>query len=80
MQRVGRPMDAFEQVAWETVEIRSVADQVVVHATILARTKAGGAIQQEFGAVCGRFTGGKVGELSYYRSWPEALKAVGLDG
>lgn len=80
LRRVFAWQDAFDRLIWDPLEIRGVGDRVVVHARIVAETKAGGEIQQEFAAMCARISGGLVGELRMFRTWPEALDAVGADG
>jgi hypothetical protein len=67
----------FDRLVWEPIEVRAVGARVVVHARLLGETKTGGGIQQEFGALCSEIRDGKVGELRFFRTWPEALAAAG---
>lgn len=72
-------MDEFDDLLWEVHEIRDAGQEVLIHATLVARTNSGIAIQQPFGAVCGGFREGLVSETRYYRTWAETLASVGLD-
>lgn len=80
LRRVLAWQDAFDRLVWDPTEIRSVGDRVVVNARVVAETKTGDEIQQEFAAMCARISGGLVGELRMFRTWAEALDAAGADG
>jgi ketosteroid isomerase-like protein len=71
-------MGEFNELSWETHEVREVGDDVLIHATLVGRTSSGVEIHQAFGAVCSDFRDGLVTETRYYRTWPEALESVGL--
>ena len=72
-------LDDFDDLGWEIHEIREERDRVLVRADLTGRMKAsGGVIHQAFGAVCSDFRDGMIGEWRWFRTWPEALKAVGL--
>jgi ketosteroid isomerase-like protein len=40
--------------------------------------ESGDTVVQQSAAVCSRFCGGRVGEVSYFLTWKEALEAAGL--
>jgi hypothetical protein len=73
-------MDDFDDVGWEIQEMREARGGVLVRADLTGRMKASGvAVRQEFGIVGSDFRDGMVGEWRFFRTWPEALKAVGLE-
>ena len=74
-------LDNFDDIAWETHEIREVEDRVLTRADLTGRMKASGApIRQEWGVVCSDFRDGMIGEFRWFRTWQQALEAVGLAG
>jgi ketosteroid isomerase-like protein len=72
-------LDDFDDPGWEIHEIREVRDRVLVRADLTGRMKASGVpIRQAWGVVCSGFRDGMVGEWRFFRTWQEALEAVGL--
>ena len=69
----------FDRLVWEPLELRAVGRHVVVHARLVGEAETGGEIHQEFGALCSGIGDGLVGELSFFRTWQEALEAAGAD-
>jgi hypothetical protein len=73
-------MDDFDDLRWEIHEMRELPGRVLVRADLSGRMEASGvAIRQEWGTVGSDFRDGMVGEWRFFRTWPEALKAVGLE-
>jgi ketosteroid isomerase-like protein len=71
--------DNFDDWAWEVHEIRAVGTRVVALAEMTGRTKDSGVpIHQPIGIVSSDFRDGMIGQVRFFTSWPEALKAVAL--
>ena len=70
--------DNFDNFTFELHDIRDAGDRVVVHATMAGETK-GSAVstRRRLGIVYSDFRNGMIGELRYFPSWHDALKAVG---
>ena len=71
-------LDDFDDLDWEIHEIREAGDRVLVRADLTGRMKASGLpVREEWGTVCSDFRDGMVGEWRFFRTWQDALKAVG---
>jgi hypothetical protein len=72
-------IDDFDDPGWEIHEIREARDRVLVRADLTGRMKASGVpIRQAWGIVCSDFRDGMIGEWRFFRTWEQALEAVGL--
>jgi ketosteroid isomerase-like protein len=69
----------FEDPHIEFVEIRDAGAKVVALYRQSALSVASGArVVQQTGAVCSGFREGRVGEVSFFLTWKQALEAAGL--
>jgi len=71
--------DSFDNVTFELHDIRDAGIQVVAHAVMNGETKDSAvSTRQSLGIAYSDFPNGMIGELRYFPSWDDALKAVGL--
>jgi ketosteroid isomerase-like protein len=70
--------ESWEDLAWDTEEIRDDADWVLVLGRIRARGRGSGAALDVRAAWVARFRDGLISGLRVYSDRAEALKAVGL--
>jgi ketosteroid isomerase-like protein len=71
--------DNFDAWGWEVHEIRDLGDRVVALVEMTGRIKGSGvAIRAPQGIVLSDFRGDQVGEVRFFGTWQEALKAVRL--
>jgi hypothetical protein len=87
LHKCGRPAydrppactDNFDNVTFELHDIRDAGNRVVAHAVMTGETKDSAvSTRQPMGIVYSDFHNGLIGELRYFPSWHDALKAVGL--
>jgi ketosteroid isomerase-like protein len=70
----------FDDWAWEVHEIRDAGDRVVVLTEMTGQIRDSGVpIRQQIGIVSSDFRDGTAHETRFFRTWQEALKAVGLE-
>jgi ketosteroid isomerase-like protein len=71
--------ESFDHVVLELCDIRDAGSRVVVHAVLTGQVKHSAVrARQPVGMVFSAFRDGMIGEVRYFRSWQDALKAVGL--
>jgi len=71
--------DNFDNWGFEVHEIREEGNRVLAHAEMTGRIKDTGIpIRQPLSAVFSNFREGMIGEVRFFLTWQEALKAVGL--
>jgi ketosteroid isomerase-like protein len=71
--------DNFDNVVFELHDIRDAGSRVVAHAVMTGETKNSAVSpRQPIGIVFSDFRDGMIGEVRYFPSWQQALKAVGL--
>jgi ketosteroid isomerase-like protein len=69
----------FEDVSWEVYEIRDLEERLLIRADLIGRIKDSGApLRQSYGIVVSDFRDGTIGQIRFFLTWQEALKAVGL--
>lgn len=72
--------NAFEDFAWDVREIRDAGGRVLVLTDMTGRIKGSAApIRERYAVVCSDFRDGTFGEVRFYQTLHEALKAVELE-
>jgi hypothetical protein len=71
----------FDTFHWQVEKIHDLHERVLVLALMSGRTRdAGVLVHQAVGVMCSDFGNNLIGQMRFYATWAEALKAVGLDG
>jgi len=71
--------NAFEDFAWDVLEIRGVGERVLVLTDMTGRIKgSAAAIRERYAVVCSDFRDGTFGEVRFFQNWQQALEATGL--
>ena len=73
-------LDAWEDVSFELREIREAGDQIAAWIVQHGRGRGSGIAGELVWFASFGFSDAKVISYREYESWPEALKAVGLEG
>jgi len=77
---MGAFSENFDDFRFEAREMRDAQERVVALVDMIGRIKDSGAeVSQRLGFVVSEFHDGTFGEVRAFPSWPDALKAVGLE-